>query len=124
MFAISIVSCSHNGPTTVDSISLAKDDGNGKPGDAVESLKPSDKKFYALVKLDKGVDAKLKADLIAVDTPEGKNIQVLTQDYAVGGMENVVTLTYTLPQDWPAGSYKIDVSLDGKPAKSKEFMIQ
>jgi hypothetical protein len=122
--ATTIVACGKKGPTTVDSIALSRDDGSGKAGETVESLKPSDRKFHAKVAFDKGDDAKVKADLIAVDTPEGKNVNVLSQDYDLGGMENTIDLTFSLPNDWPAGSYKIDVSVNGKPDKSKEFKIE
>lgn len=122
--ATTIVSCGKKGPTTVESITLSRDDGSGKAGEAVESLKPSDRKFHAAVKLDKGDDAKVKADLVAVDTPEGKNINVLSQDYDLAGIENSVDLTFSLPNDWPTGSYKIDVSVNGQPGKSKEFKIE
>jgi hypothetical protein len=122
--AAAFAACGKSGPTTVESITIARDDGSGKAGDAVESLKPTDHEFHASIKFDKGNDVKVKADLIAVDTPEGKNINVLTQDYDLGGINNTVDLKCSLPRDWPAGSYRIDVSLDGKLAKSKEFKIE
>jgi hypothetical protein len=122
--AATLASCGKSGPTTVESITIMRDDGSGKAGETVESLKPSDKIFHAAVKLDKGDDAKVKADLIAVDTPAGQNIPVLSKDYDLGGISNTVDLTFSMENDWPAGTYKIDVSLNGKPAKSREFKIE
>lgn len=122
--AATIVSCGKEGPTTVESITLMRDDGSGKAGETVESLKPTDRKFHAAVQLDKGDDAKVKADLIAVDTPEGKDVPVLSQEYDVAGIENNVNIAFSLPNDWPVGLYKIDVAINGQPAKSKEFRIE
>jgi hypothetical protein len=123
--ATTIISCGKKeGPTTVESITLMRDDGSGKAGETVESLKPSDRQFHAAIHLERGDDAKVKADLIAVDTPAGKDVPVLSQDYDVTGIENIVNINFSLPNDWPVGLYKIDISINGKPEKSKEFRIE
>ena len=108
----------------VESITLAKDDGSGAPGETASSFAPSDRKFHAAITLDEGGAGKVRADLIAVDTPEGKDIKVLTQDYTLSGIENTVKVAFSLPQDWPVGSYRIDAYVNDKLSKSKEFMIQ
>lgn len=119
----SFAACSHDGPTAVDSITIMNDK-DGEPGDAVESIKSTDHAFHAKVHLDVGNDKKILTKLIAVDTPEGQNVDVLTQDYELGGIENEIVVHYSLPRDWPAGTYRVDVSSNGKPLKSKEFTIQ
>ncbi|HVZ38710.1 MAG TPA: hypothetical protein VHI13_05500 [Candidatus Kapabacteria bacterium] len=120
----SFAACSHNGPTSVESITIMRDDGNGKPGEAVESLKGTDHAFHAEIKLDVGTDKKISTELIAVDTKEGKNVSVLSKDYELSGVENTITLDYSLPNDWPAGTYKVNASTGGRLLKSKEFTIQ
>lgn len=115
---------SHDGPTTVESITIMKDDGNGKPGETVESIKSTDHNFHAAVKLDVGTDKKIATELIAVDTPQGKDISVLQKDYELGGMENTITLDYSLPNDWPTGTYKVVASSGGKVLKEKEFKVE
>jgi hypothetical protein len=125
MALVSISACgSKNGPTTVDSITIMKDDGSGKPGETVESIKGSDHAFHAKVALDVGTEKKISTELIAVETSQGKNVSVLSKDYELGGIENTITLDYSLPQDWPAGTYRIDVSAGGKILKSKEFKVE
>ena len=123
--ATTMMSCGGgSGETKVEKITLAKDDGSGNVGETVESLTPADRQFHATGELDKGADAKVKADLIAVETAQGNNVKVLSNDYEVGGIENQVHLKYSLPNDWPAGSYKIDVYVNDKLAQTKEFKIQ
>lgn len=112
-----------SGDASVESITLAKDNG-GQKGDEVESLAASDQTFHAVVHMDEvGSGAKVKVDLIAVETSEGKNVPVLSKDYDLGGIENEVTVTYTLPRPWPAGKYRIDAYVNGKLSKSKDFEI-
>lgn len=113
----------HDGPTTVESIQLMSDDG-GKPGAAVESIKSTERVFHAEITLDVGKENKVTVELLAVDTPEGKNVSVITKDYELGGIENAITMTYSLPRDWPAGTYRINVSTGGKLLTAKEFKIQ
>jgi hypothetical protein len=110
---------------SVESIAIARDDGSGKAGEETETLKPEDKMFHGIVHMSKmGSGAKVKVDLIAVDTPEGKNISVLSQDYTLGGIENQVDVKFSLPNPWPTGTYRVDAYVDGKLSKSKEFKIE
>ncbi len=118
------VACSHDGPTSVESITIMRDDGNGKAGETVEAIKSTDHLFHASIKLDVGIDKKIATELIAVDTPDGKNVSVLTKDFELGGMENTITVDYSLPRDWPVGTYKVNVSSGGKLLQSKEFKVE
>jgi hypothetical protein len=36
----------------------------------------------------------------------------------------VTTFHIAKPDGWPVGKYKVDITLDGKPAGSQEFMVQ
>ncbi len=121
---VAFAACSHSGPTSVESITIMNDDGNGKPGSAVESIKSTDHRFHAKISLDVGVDKKITTELVAVDTPDGKNVSVLTKEYELGGIENTITMDYSLPNDWPVGTYKVNVSSGGKLLMAKEFQIQ
>ena len=121
----SFVGCGgNNGPTTVENISIMKDDGSGKAGETVESIKSTDHLFHAAIKLDVGTEKKIATELIAVETSEGKDVSVLKKDYELGGMENTITLDYSLPNDWPTGTYKVTASANGKVLKEKEFKVE
>lgn len=121
----SFAACGGNdGPTKVESIAIMRDDGEGKPGEEVESIAPTDRLFHAVIKLDVGTEKKVSTELVAVDTPDGKNVSVVSKDYELGGIENTITMDYSLPRDWPVGIYKVNVSAGGKLLQAKEFKVQ
>lgn len=120
---ILLTACS-NEPLKVDSITLLKDDGAGKAGAAAQSLNPADHVFHVNVQLNR-IETNLKAQigLVAVDTSDGtKDKQVVAVDLAaLAG--NTLTAKFSLPNDWPTGKYRLDVTLNGTFAKSLEFTI-
>lgn len=108
---------------TVESITLMKDN-EGDAGAVVDGFKTTDQAFHADVKLSEmGSGATVKGELIAVKTSEGENVTVVSEEKEVGGLNNSVDFTFSLPQPWPAGSYRVDVYLDGTKVAAKDFEI-
>jgi hypothetical protein len=108
---------------TVESITLMNDN-EGDAGKVVDGFKTTDQAFHADVKLSEmGSGSKVKGELVAVKTSEGDNIPVVSEEKEVGGLNNSVDFTFSLPKPWPAGSYRVDVYLDGVKASSKDFEI-
>jgi hypothetical protein len=125
---VAAVSCAAFGgdkrPTTVTGITIMKDDGEGSPGAAVESIQSADRLFHVVIRLDVGVEKKIFTELIAIKTADDKNISVLTKTFTLHGVENTITLDYSLPNDWPPGKYTVHVSTGGRLLKTKVFMVE
>jgi hypothetical protein len=101
-----------------------RDDG-GSTGAEIEAPAPQDNPFHAVVHLNEaGGGQKVKVDLIAVDAGGEKNMSIVSQDYEVGGINNNVDVTFSLPRDWPTGQYRVDAYVNGQLSKSKEFTVQ
>ena len=117
------ISCGDNGPTRVESITLALDD-SGEKGDEVEGLKPNDNPFHAIIHLNNmGSGETVRMDFIAIGADSGKDLTVLTQGYEVGGINNQVDFTISLPRPWPVGPYRIDAYLHDTVSMTKQFNV-
>jgi hypothetical protein len=54
---------------------------------------------------------------------DGQTVNDSSQTIAPNGPA-VTTFHISKPDGWPAGTYKVEVSIDGKPAMSKDFSVQ
>lgn len=108
---------------SIRQVLLQRDQG-GEPGAEVKYFKPSDRKQHFTVKLDQLKVGSLKVhfEFVGVDTSAGKNLPVQKLDVSalVG---NEAHASVSLPRDWPYGSYKMDVSIDGKLARSVPYVV-
>ena len=108
------------GPLTVQSVTLARAAG----GAAVTTFSPADHGFYAAIELNR-IETGLTAKVVwtAVATSAGQNTEVASKEFtALAG--NVINASVELPQDWPTGSYKLDVYLNGALANTTAFTVQ
>lgn len=112
-------------PVGVEEIFLARDDGKGAAGAPTTKFTTTELPVYVFIQLDSGEPATVKMSLIAVKAaglkPETK---VVTVSYATKKNENQVNFTASPQNVWAAGSYRVDVFLDGKLAKSQTFEIE
>jgi hypothetical protein len=98
----------------VKEIHMAKDDGNGKPGDETDSFSPSDRTVHCVATLKSAKSGtQMKFAWWIVDADGTKNQKVKEIDYSTGALENIIHGHLTLPQDWPAGKYKVQVYVNG-----------
>jgi ABC-type glycerol-3-phosphate transport system substrate-binding protein len=109
-----------SGPLAVQKVTLSTSEG----GSAVTSFKPTDHIFYAAIELNR-VDTGLTAKTVwtAVDTTDGQNVEIAQKEFS-SLAANLIKAQVELPRDWPAGKYKLDVSLNGTLAKTVEFTVQ
>lgn len=110
----------------VQELYLARDDGNGKVGEKAESFFTNEVPIYCVVQLNSMQPANVKMTLFAVKVqgvkPESK---VFTTSYKTNGNQSRVNFTGTPSGGvWVAGTYRIDILLNEKPAKSQTFEIQ
>jgi hypothetical protein len=104
---------------------MAKDNGSGSPGDQASSFGPSDRTIHAVTKLkDAKSGTKMKFAWWAVDADGAKNQKIRDVDYTTRSFENVVHSHLTLPNDWPKGSYKVEVYVNGNVDRTVEFTVE
>jgi len=109
----------------VEEISLARDDGNGKAGEAANVFTTTDVPIHCLVQLASTKAVLVKMNFVAVKTPGLKpETKVVTVSYKTNGKQISVNFTASPETVWAAGKYRVDIFLDGKIAKSLEFEIK
>jgi hypothetical protein len=110
-------------PVKIDSVTLARDDGNGNAGEAVTSFKPTDHIFHATVKLNRiETGLKVKLSWIAVDAGGTKDTEIDHAEFT-SLAANVINGKIELPNDWPTGKYRLDIYLNDKLAQSVDFTV-
>jgi hypothetical protein len=109
----------------VEEIFLAKDNGEGAPGDAVESFLTTDIPIFCVVQLDSLKSVNVKMNFVAVAVKGVKaETKVISVNFKTNGKQNRVYFTGTPDGNWVAGTYRVDIFVDGKAAGSKEFQIR
>ena len=109
----------------VKEIYLARDDGNGKAGDRAESFLTTDIPIYCIVELNSSKSVTVKMNFVAVKTADWKpETNVATVSYKTNGAQDGVTFNAAPQSRWSPGSYRVDISINGKLAKSQSFEIQ
>ncbi|MGZ8843076.1 MAG: hypothetical protein ACXW18_05395 [Pyrinomonadaceae bacterium] len=107
----------------VNKIYMAKDDG-GNPGDETESFSPGDRTIHCVVELNKAKkDTDVRFIWRAVDVG-GRSEDIKTIDYSTKSFENKVRGHLTLPKDWPAGKYRVEVHINGTLDKTIDYTIE
>ncbi len=98
----------------INEIHMAKDDGNGDPGDQTDSFAPGDRTIHCVAKLKQAKSGTaMKFSWWIVDADGSKNQKIKEIDYKTHALENVVHGHLTLPQDWPVGKYKVQIYVNG-----------
>ena len=109
----------------VEEIYLAKDNGEGKAGDAETTFLTTDIPIFCVVQLNSIKPATVKMNFIAVKVAGVKaETKVVTVSYKTNGKQNRVNFTGKPDGNWIAGSYRVDIFIDGKLAGSRELEIQ
>ena len=110
---------------SIEEVSLARDDGNGKAGEATVKFLTSDTPIYCFIQLSSTRPATVKLILVAVKAdglkPETKSVSV---SYTTNGKQNQVNFNASPEGAWAAGSYRADIFLNGKLVKSQSFEIE
>ena len=133
ILSVCLLTCLHifaqteadNLPIGVEEITLARDDGRGKPGEAATGFITTDVPIHCLVQLSSTKAVTVKMNFVAVSVlgvKPGKT--VVSVSYKTDGKQDGVTFNGSPDGVWTAGKYRIDILLDGAAAKSLEFDIQ
>jgi hypothetical protein len=109
----------------VDSVYLARDNGEGKAGDMSESFLTTDIPIYCVVQLNSTKPVTVKMNLVAVNVAGVKaESRVITVSYKTNGKQDRVSFTGKPDGVWTAGSYRIDIFVDDKLTVGKTFEIK
>jgi hypothetical protein len=110
---------------SVNELYLAKDDGNGKAGEPTANFMTTDIPIFCVVKLDIAQPTEVKMNFVAVSVKGVKpETTVITTAYKTKDEQNRVNFKGKPDKVWIAGTYRIDIFLDGKLAGTQEFEIQ
>jgi len=111
------------GAISIESVELMLDDA-GEPGEAVEVFDASDRVQHFKIHLDEtklGQHAWL-VEFWAEATDAGNEIKVL--DFKTEGLiANTIDAKISLPRDWPIGTYRLVVTMDGEPIGTYNYEV-
>lgn len=121
----SAVSMAQAETSLVTEIYVAKDDGQGIAGPAVDSFSVTDLPIHCVVVLKSNAAVTVKMNFIAVDVKGVKpETRVITVNFKTDGAQNQVYFTgKPKTGNWVAGNYRVDIFVDDKLAGSKAFPI-
>lgn len=109
----------------IDKIHMAKDDGNGDPGDETDSFDPGDRTLHCVATLKQAKSGtQMKFSWWIVDADGSQNQKIKEINYKTRALENVVHGHLTLPQDWPTGKYKVEVYVNGDLDKTAFYSVR
>lgn len=109
----------------IKNLHMAKDDGNGAPSDETDTFAPGDRTVHCVATLKEAKSGtQMKFAWWIVDADNSQNQKLKEIDYQTRALENVVHGHLTLPQDWPAGKYKVQVFVNGNLDKTAFYTVQ
>jgi hypothetical protein len=109
----------------IKEIHMAKDDGNGDPGDETDSFAPGDRTIHCVATLKSAKSGtKMRFSWWIVDADNTQNKKFNDINYTTGALENIVHGHLTAPQDWPTGKYKVQVYVNGDLDKTAFYSVQ
>ncbi len=121
VFMVTALACGFSFTTAnFDSATMAQDAEGNQP---TSTFSPDDT-FYAVVELQNAPDdTKVRAEWTAVDVEgEEENTVIDSAEITTGSDQLHFTLENNSP--WPAGSYQVDLYIDGELEQSLEFQVE
>lgn len=110
---------------TIKDVLMAKDDGKGGPGDPADTFGPADKTIHCVVELaEPKPNTKIRYSWWVVEAGETKNEKIDEFDYTTTPQDRIVHSHLTVPNDWPPGSYKVDVYVNGNLEQTASFKVE
>ena len=113
-----------NADVFIDKIHMAKDK-NGDPGETTTTFKPGDHTIHCVVTLNKA-----KAGTVVefvwffTDVAGSKSESIKKLDYTTKAAETEVHGHVTFPNDWPKGTYDVEVYINDALAKTIRYTVE
>jgi hypothetical protein len=112
------------GDVYIERITMAKGD-KDKPGEPTTNFKPGDNTIFCVLTLNQAkVGTKVRFVWKAVDVEGAEKGEIITVDYVTKSFENKVDGHISLPRDWPKGSYKVEVYINGALDKTVSYTVE
>lgn len=109
----------------VTKLALAKEDKDGNIIEDTELFSPKDIPIYCYIDLNSKKPTMVKMVIIAVKAIRIRpNSKIITVQYKTKSGENEVSFNAKPRKVWAEGDYRVDVYLNGKLSKSKEFKVE
>jgi len=103
---------------------LARDDGDGKPGEAATEFAPTDIPIHCVVVLSNASQVTVKMDLVAVSVAGVKHgSKVVSSSYTTKDLQDRVLFRGRPQGNWVAGAYRADIYIDGNLVSKLPFTI-
>ena len=110
--------------TYLTAANMAKDDGNGNPGEQTDHFGSGDRTIHCVAELKEAkAGTPLKFAWWVVEAEGAKNEKIKEFDYATKPGEGVVHGHVTLPQAWPPGTYKVEVYVNGNLDRVVQYTV-
>lgn len=109
----------------IKDVHLARDDGKGGHGEAADTFGADDKTIHCVTELTQPTpNTKIRYSWWVVEAGETKNEKIEDIDYTTKPEDRVVHSHLTVPSDWPPGSYKVDIYVNGNLEKTVSFKVE
>lgn len=108
---------------SIASVQLQLDD-DGEPGDVVDAFNADDRVQHFNIELDETKIGQHEwvVEFWAQSTDAGDEIKV--SDFHTDGLiANTIDAMVSLPRDWPVGTYRLDVKMDGTSIGTHEYHV-
>lgn len=113
-----------NADVFVEQLTMAKDE-NGKPGDSTTVFEPSDHKIHCVMNLNKAKGGtKIRTVWVAADAEGASNQQLKSLDYTTNSFEKRISGYLTKTTDWPKGTYRVEVYVNGNLDKTIDYTVE
>ena len=107
----------------IERIYMAKDD-NGQPGAETVLYEPGDHKVHCLIYLNKARKGTLIRFVWKILDVEGtRNQEITTTEYPTNSFENKIHGHLERQLDWPRGTYRVEVYINGYLDKTIDYTI-
>ncbi len=129
LLTVTLVACGDT-PPAISSVVMGHDFKDGAVVGETTTFKPTDKVMYAVAKVDGTTDtAKVRFVWTAVSvvapgsSAEIKDHKIIESTVALDKDHNIASNKYTQDNDFPVGSYKVDVYLNDQLVKTAQFTV-
>lgn len=109
----------------IKELHMAKDDGNGDPGEKTNTFEPGDRTLHCVATLKEAKSGtQMRFSWWIVDADGSQNQKIKEINYRTRALENIVHGHLTLPQNWPTGKYKVEVYVNGDLDQTAFYTVQ
>jgi hypothetical protein len=106
----------------IATVTLSKDYKGGKAIDPTETFSPQNHTFHAVVKVN-SAPAGTVVGAIWTILEDGEEV-VHSKEIVLDGEQDFAHFTLSNPEDWESGTYRVEITLDGKAKRTIDFAVQ